>query len=217
MPAQHDDHAWEVLIAEGTLTRFGADAREDLVGRMETAVRSSFIENDDLGLSVSQYPGEDDGDEPPSRDTASYVIEHLLPHTFGTSADKGRGRNEGLLALSKELEPHEFVAVLLLYADRIGDTAAVRRAHDLIIKPTHPALELLHSYRRRLKGGYGRASALNKDLSPRDNAIRERAERLRASGRPEREIVGIITQLTSLTDGLGPRQIRRILKNTDTS
>ncbi len=74
MPAQHDDHAWEVSIAEHTLARFGSDAREKLVGRMETAIQSSFVNK--LGWSVSQYPGEDDGYEKPSRDITSYLFTH---------------------------------------------------------------------------------------------------------------------------------------------
>ena len=48
MPAQHDDHAWEVSVAESKLARFGTDAREGLVDRMEAAVKSSFIEIDAL-------------------------------------------------------------------------------------------------------------------------------------------------------------------------
>ena len=213
MPAQHNDHAWEVSVAESKLVRFDADAREGLVDRMEAAVQSSLIEIDALGLSVSQYPGEDDGHEPPSRDITSYVFEHLLPHTLNIPPKKGRPRIKGLLDLAKELKPDEFAAVLLLYADRIGDTAAVRRAVDLITKPTHPSLEPLRSLQRRRSGGRGRAESLKPDLRQRNDDIRKDYRRLLASGQSKREIPGIL----AVKYKPSARQIRRIIKEPDTS
>ena len=141
------------------------------------------------------------------------MFEHLLPHTLNIAPKKERSRNKGLLDLAKELKPDEFAAVLVLYADRIGDTAAVRRAYDLITKLAHPSLEPLRALQRRRGGGHGRAESLKEDLRQRNDNIREDYRRLLASGRSKGEIPAIIAK----TRKLSARQIRRIIKEPDTS
>jgi hypothetical protein len=175
---------------------------------METAIQSSFVNK--LGWSVSQYPGEDDGPEPPSRDITSYVIEHLLPHTLNIS---GRPRNQPLHDLAKQLKPEEFAAVLVLCADRIGDTGGVKRAGDLIVKPSHPSLEPLRTLQRRRGGGLGRAEIQKEELRQLYEDIQQAYLKLMSDGRPKHQIASIL----AARFGRSPTQIRRILKKTDTS
>ncbi len=216
MPSRFVENAWDVWFAEGKLDHLGREAIEQFVDRLGAAIESSRVHSHysrKAGVVHSRYPGEDDGYDPPSRDITSYVFEHLLPYTLNISLGKERRRNEGLLGLIKELKPDEFAAVLLLYADRVGDTAAVRRAHELISRPARPSLEPLHVYRRRRAGGHGRRESLKEDLTQRNNDIREDYKRLLASGRSKREIPGIIAKTRRLSE----KQIRRIVNETDTS
>ncbi len=211
MPAQTDDHAWDVANAECTLARFDPEAVSQRVDRLEAAVQNSFIEISDLGLSVSQYPGEDDGHNAPSQDTTRYVLDHLLPHALNPKQTKIYGRNQLLVDLLNELEPEEFVAVVLLYADRVGDAEGVRRAHDILVINPAPYVELIGAYRRRRKGGQGKRENIAQVLAERDAKIRKEAGTLRAAGRPKNEIASVLAE----RHGFSPQHIRRILKKTN--
>jgi len=204
MPSRTSQNVWEDFAAEHALKRFDGGARNELVDRLEAAVQSSRVYCKPLGLHHSRYPGEDDGLGAQSESVTLYILDHLLRYTLDRELAKIYGKHECLLDLIKELEAEEFLGVVLLYANRVGD-------HDIfVINPT-PYLELLRTYRRRRKGGLGKGESIRQVLAERDAKIREKADTFRAAGRPKYEIASVLAE----RHGISPQHIRRILKKTN--
>ena len=145
-----------------------------------------------------------------SKDVASFIFNHLLPLMMDRSRrDLPRGKHK-ILDLVAALEPDQFVALVIVYADRVGDRDGVSRAFDIFTTSSSVHRQQLEAYRNSSKGGHQKAFRSKAERVARDLRIREQAVKLRESGKPEHNLASILSKRFKLT----PRTIRTILKNT---
>ncbi len=145
-----------------------------------------------------------------SGDVASFIFDHLLPLMMDRSRrDLPRGKHK-ILDLVAALEPDQFVALVIVYADRVGDRDGVSRAFDIFTTSSSVHRQQLEAYRNSSEAGKKTANRSKGKLAARDQRIHERAVKLGKSGRPERNIASILAKQFELT----PTRIRTILKNT---
>jgi hypothetical protein len=152
-----------------------------------------------------------------SRDVASFIFDHLLPRMMGRNRPNRGGRRHKVLDLVIALEPDQFVALVIVYADRICDRDGVNRAFDIFSSASSFHRQHLEAYRKSSEGGHtaanpskGKRATERAARVVRDQRIRERRDELRKSGKPERNIASILAKQFELT----PTRIRTILRNT---
>ncbi len=208
------NHPSECEWALEALGEFQEAEIDTLLKRLADAIASTRMPIDDLGMDVSIYPGEDDGVIAPPRDIVNYVLDHVWRFTTDAELSRAHGPCEGMLELVKETEPGEFIALLTLYADTIGDSEGVQRGAFLLETGCVPYREQLQAYKRRVAGGKSRGANQSVENAERNAKIQATANALLRDGKPGHEITHILAKRFKLS----PRQIRRIaLKKTDVS
>ena len=169
-----------------------------LLKELAEVIDGSYEVLPELGISVSIFPGEDDHKSPASRDITSYVLDHLIPRL---------GEYRPLADLIAALVFLDFIALLLLHADRIADTTAIDRAHDVLNRNGKPYAEQVNTWLRQRRAGYESGKSRKETNAERNRDIRAEAESFRKDGKPAHEIASVLAQRS----GLSSRQIRRIL------
>jgi hypothetical protein len=198
---------WVVALG---LRIVGQENADKLIEELDAAVATEFQrwqEND--GRLAREHPQIAQALTNPG-DVASFIFNHLLPLMMDRSRrDLPRGKHK-ILDLVAALEPDQFVALVIVYADRVGDRDGVSRAFDIFTTSSSVHRQQLEAYRKSSEGGKKTANRSKGKLAARDQRIRERAVKLGKSGRPERNIASILAKQFELT----PTRIRTILKNT---
>ncbi len=125
---ENDELVWEVTSAGAQLPD-GFDLKTWL-DRLSRALASGEIDIPELGLAVPRYPHS--GREPPVYENVTdLVLGHLLPHGHEPLLDL-------LDALEREYRqeaPAIFLALLVIYADRISDLEGARAAFQGLETP----------------------------------------------------------------------------------
>ncbi len=145
-----------------------------------------------------------------SKDVTSFILDHLLPQLMDGQRSKDRPKTHKILDLVVALEPDQFVALVQLYAHRIGDRDGVNRAYDILLAPSSFYRQRLKAYQDSHVGGRERAARAKAGHKERKQQILKRRDKLLANGIAERNIAGILGGKYTLT----PTRIRQILKNT---
>lgn len=130
---EHVEHVWEVTSA-------GAHLPENLdVGgfrdRLLAIVQSSF-KRSRSGYSYSIYPGSY------PENLTGYVLEHLLPRDYAPLKVFLSELQDSLAAEGRD-PVNALLALLVVAADYQGDTAGVKRAHELLGQDGDPYRERL--------------------------------------------------------------------------
>ena len=198
---------WPYAIARA---KVGREIFEELTDRLDAAIGSDFSAWQENEAQVAQkFSKLVEGINRP-RDVATFILDNLLPLYTSTKASKGRRINQEFLNLIKELEPVQFIALVILYALRIGDQDGVSRAFDIYTSPTSLYLQHLEAYRDRHKGGLQRAAKSRRRFAERDQKILDKAEELHAKGIPKNHIASRLANEFDLTS----TRIRQILRKT---
>jgi hypothetical protein len=205
----------EISLARGILDEANGDKIESWIARLEEAIAESRFTIEEVGMDSSVYPGEDEGETPASQNIVSYMLDHILRHSTDPNWVKPFGKNWPLHRLVSDLKPLQFIALLTLFADRKGDEDGVVRGAEILNADGWPYLETLLAVSRRAAAGRQSAEQRREDIADRNRKIRARADELKNSGVPKREIAGRLAQRSSDGESLSAHQIRLILKNPD--
>jgi hypothetical protein len=118
---ENDELVWEVTSAGAQLPD-GFDLKTWL-DRLSRAVASGEIDIPELGLAVPCYPNS--GHEPPVYENVTdLVLGHLLPHGHKPLL----GLLDALERKYRQEAPATFLALLVIYADKISDLEGARAA-----------------------------------------------------------------------------------------
>ena len=194
---------WAVRFARAKVGQENADR---LTEELNAAVAADFLKWQENEERLAQERPQVLEGIALSKDVTSFIFDHLLPQLMDRQRSKERPKTHKILDLIVELEPDQFVALILLYAQRIGDPVGVSRALDILLAPSSFYRQRLKAYRDSHVGGRERAARAKAG----HQQILKRRDKLLANGIAERNIAGILGKEFKLT----PTRIRQILKNT---
>jgi hypothetical protein len=206
---------WVVALG---LRIVGEENADRLVEELEAAVSAQYHkwQKNELRL-VQERPQIKESLGGPS-DVASFIFDHFLPLVIDRSRrDIPRGKHK-ILNLVTALEPDQFVGLVIVYADRIGDRDGVTRAFDILRTSSSVHRQQLKTYRKSSEGGHiaanplkGKRAAERAARATRDQQIHEQAAEWRNSGKPKHMIAGKLAK----KHGLSTDRIRKILKKSN--
>jgi hypothetical protein len=205
---------WVVALG---LRIVGQENAERLIEELDEAVASDFHRWQENDSRLARERPQIGQALTSSRDVASFIFDHLLPRMMGRNRPNRGGRRHKVLDLVIALEPDQFVALVIVYADRIGDRDGVNRAFDIFSSASSFHRQHLKAHRKSSEGGHnaanpskGERATEHADRAVRDQRIRERRDELLKSSTPERNIASLLAKQFELT----PTRIRAIIKNT---
>jgi hypothetical protein len=173
---------------------------DEVIAKRYRAWTSSQLERATLHGEVA------DGIDPP-RDIVSYLLDHALPPSLFRLPDSGSERIEELRELARELDEGGYLALLLVYADHLGDVEGVRRAWDHFTNARSPYWRMFTQFRDRSHGGVAKRVA-SKEIETRNIEMLREAHELRRSNMAEPKVVRKLAKKHNLTT----RHVQNILK-----
>ncbi len=212
VPSLEEQFVEEHMYAKDVLRRFSPEKIEGLIHELDSAIADTRDNIPGFDLDCSIYPGEDEGDPPPSSDPTTYVLDHLLPNALVERSRKKLELVHGIRDLVLKLEPEEFVALLVLYAAHHSSEKGIGRAYDVLVNKMQPYRKLITSFKNAASGGLAKiTSPTQYKRRDRDEKIIKRAEELSENGMAKRDIASHLANKSEL----GVRQIRNILKKAE--
>jgi hypothetical protein len=198
---------WAYALGRGKVGQENADR---LTEELNAAVAADFLKWQENEERLAQERPQVLEGIALSKDVTSFILDHLLPQLMDGQRSKDRPKTHKILDLVVALEPDQFVALVQLYAHRIGDRKGVSRALDILSAPSSFHRQHLKAYRDSYVGGRERAARAKAALRERDQKILKRRDELLAEGKTKHNIASILGKEFERT----ATRIRQILKNT---